>query len=80
VVTACPTLTTECLVLRPFEEPDLDRYTDMLTTPEVRHSLRLADGFSRRNAWLGMVWVPRMSSEYRDQDFRESALRHETGP
>jgi len=25
------------------------------------------------------LWVPRISSGYIDQDFRESALRHETG-
>ena len=54
-MTACPTLLTERLILRPFEESDLDAYTDLLTTPEVRHSLRLPETVSRREAWLGMA-------------------------
>jgi RimJ/RimL family protein N-acetyltransferase len=54
-MTACPTLLTERLILRPLEESDLDAYTELFTTPEVRRSLRLADTFSRRQAWLGMA-------------------------
>jgi RimJ/RimL family protein N-acetyltransferase len=54
-MTACPTLLTERLILRPFEETDLDAYTDLLTTPEVRRSLRLPESFSRREAWSGMA-------------------------
>jgi len=54
-VTACPTLLTERLVLRPFEESDLDAYAELLAFPEVRRSLRLPDGLGRREAWLGMA-------------------------
>jgi RimJ/RimL family protein N-acetyltransferase len=54
-MTACPTLVTERLILRPFEESDLDDLARMMMTPEVRHSLRLPDGFGRYDAWLGMV-------------------------
>jgi RimJ/RimL family protein N-acetyltransferase len=54
-VTACPTLVTERLVLRPFREEDLDAYTAVMTTPEVRRSLHLAEGYSRSDAWYGMA-------------------------
>ena len=54
-MTACPTLLTERLILRPFEESDVDAYTELLTTAEVRHSLRLPETVSRREAWLGMA-------------------------
>ncbi len=54
-MTACPTLLTERLVLRPFEESDLDAYTELLRTPEVRHSLRIAGEVSASDAWLGMA-------------------------
>ncbi len=54
-MTACPTLVTERLILRPFEEPDLDAYAMMITAPEVRHSLRVRNGYSRFDAWLAMA-------------------------
>src|ERR1700674_487014 len=54
-MTACPTLLTERLILRPFEESDLDAYTELLSTPEVRRSLRLPETISRREAWSGMA-------------------------
>ena len=54
-MTACPTLLTERLILRPFEESDLDAYTELCTMPEVRRSLRLPETFSRREAWSGLA-------------------------
>jgi ribosomal-protein-alanine N-acetyltransferase len=68
-MTACPTLLTERLILRPFEETDLDAYTDLLTSPEVRRSLRLPESFSRREAWSGMAqwrgqWELRGSGQF----------------
>jgi ribosomal-protein-alanine N-acetyltransferase len=54
-MTACPTLLTERLILRPLEESDLDDYTELVTTPEVRQALRLPESFSRGQAWLGMA-------------------------
>jgi RimJ/RimL family protein N-acetyltransferase len=54
-MTACPTLETERLTLRPLEESDLDAYTEMLMEPEVRKSLRLPRTYSRSDAWRGMA-------------------------
>ena len=54
-MTACPTLVTDRLILRPLEESDLDAYTELLTTPEVRRSLHLSATYSRRDAWMGMA-------------------------
>ncbi len=54
-MTACPTLVTERLILRPFEESDLDHFTAILQTPEVRHSLRLPDGYGREETWTAMA-------------------------
>jgi [ribosomal protein S5]-alanine N-acetyltransferase len=54
----CPTVETERLVLRPFREDDLDAYTAVLTTPEVRRSLHMADDFGPFDAWSQMaIWL-----------------------
>jgi [ribosomal protein S5]-alanine N-acetyltransferase len=50
-MTACPTLETERLVLRPFREEDLDDYTAMMTSAPVRASLYIPDTFGRDDAW-----------------------------
>jgi RimJ/RimL family protein N-acetyltransferase len=48
-MTACPTLVTERLILRPLEESDLDAYTEVCShNPRCADSLRLPDTFSRR--------------------------------
>ncbi len=54
-MTACPTLVTERLILRPLEESDLDAYTELLTAPDVHRSLHLPATYSRRDAWMGMA-------------------------
>jgi RimJ/RimL family protein N-acetyltransferase len=55
---ACPTLRTERLVLRPFEETDLDPYFAVLRAPEVRRGLRTAAPPSRGDAWRSMaLWL-----------------------
>jgi RimJ/RimL family protein N-acetyltransferase len=54
-MTACPTLVTDRLILRPFEESDLDDYLAMMGSPEVRRSLRVLDGYDRYDAWLEMA-------------------------
>jgi RimJ/RimL family protein N-acetyltransferase len=54
-MTACPTLVTERLILRPFEEEDLDAYTGIFTSPEVRASLHLPDTYDRTDAWRSMA-------------------------
>jgi RimJ/RimL family protein N-acetyltransferase len=51
----CPTLETARLRLRPFTEADVDAYTEVLQSPEVRASLHLPDGVGRYDAWLGMA-------------------------
>jgi [ribosomal protein S5]-alanine N-acetyltransferase len=55
---ACPTLTTERLVLRPFVESDLDAYLAIMREPEVRRSLELPESYSRADAWKSMaLWL-----------------------
>ena len=51
----CPTLHTERLLMRPFEDSDLDAYAPIVMSEEVRRSLHLPDDFSRSDAWLGMA-------------------------
>jgi [ribosomal protein S5]-alanine N-acetyltransferase len=68
-MTACPTLLTERLVLRPLEESDLDAYTELLDAPEVRRALHLTGPSTRREAWLGMAqwrgqWELRGSGQF----------------
>ena len=50
-VTACPTLSTERLTLRPFRADDLEPLHAVMTTPEVRASLHLPDDYSLGDAW-----------------------------
>jgi RimJ/RimL family protein N-acetyltransferase len=53
-----PTLVTDRLILRPFTESDLDAYFELMTTPEVRSSLRLPETFAPVTAWTGMaMWL-----------------------
>lgn len=54
-MTACPTLTTERLVLRPFEESDLEDMLAVRSHPEVRRSLRLPPSYSRADTWRAMA-------------------------
>jgi RimJ/RimL family protein N-acetyltransferase len=54
-VAEAPTLETERLLLRPFRDSDLDAYTEILLTPQVRASLHIADGFGRDDAWQQMA-------------------------
>ncbi len=57
-MSACPTLVTDRLVLRPFREEDLDDYAEVLAAPEVRRSLHLVGAGSRAEAWSGMAaWL-----------------------
>ena len=68
-MTACPTLLTERLILRPMEESDLDAYTGLLATPEIRAALHLSGTPSPREAWLGMAqwrgqWELRGSGQF----------------
>ena len=54
----CPTVETERLVLRPFDEGDVGAYAEMLQTPEVRASLHLPDDVGREQAWSGIAsWL-----------------------
>jgi RimJ/RimL family protein N-acetyltransferase len=50
-MSACPTLVTDRLVMRPFHADDLDPFFAAMTTPQVRASLHVPDGYSRDDAW-----------------------------
>jgi RimJ/RimL family protein N-acetyltransferase len=57
-VSACPTLATERLILRPFSDNDLGAFTEVLRSPEVRASLHLPDDINREAAWNQMAaWL-----------------------
>jgi RimJ/RimL family protein N-acetyltransferase len=57
-MSTCPTIETERLILRPFREDDLDAYTEMLRSAEVRASLHLPDDVGPEQAWNGMAaWL-----------------------
>jgi [ribosomal protein S5]-alanine N-acetyltransferase len=57
-VSACPVVETERLRLRPFREDDVDAYSDILQTAEVRASLHLPDDVGRTQAWSQMAsWL-----------------------
>jgi len=51
----CPTIETERLLLRPFRDSDLEAYTAVLTTDEVRASLSLPDDIGPDEAWAQMA-------------------------
>jgi RimJ/RimL family protein N-acetyltransferase len=58
-MTACPTLSTDRLVLRPFRDDDLEPFTEVLRTEAVRAALNIpadvgpARAFNEMVAWLG---------------------------
>ena len=57
-MSACPTLRTERLVLRPFADADLDDYLALMNAPEVQRSLRMPAPLSRTDAWRSMaMWL-----------------------
>jgi RimJ/RimL family protein N-acetyltransferase len=57
-VSACPTLETERLRLRPFREADLDAYTAVLTAEPVRAAMHMPDSVGRTEAWMSMAsWL-----------------------
>lgn len=57
-MSACPTLETDRLVLRPFRESDLPAYTAVLQTEEVRAALHLLADVGRERAWTEMaMWL-----------------------
>jgi RimJ/RimL family protein N-acetyltransferase len=54
-VSACPTLSTERLTLRPFRAEDVDPLFALMSTDEVRASFHLSDDFNRGAAWGAMA-------------------------
>lgn len=54
-VTACPTLFTERLTLRPLRADDVEPLHAVSTTPEVRASLHLSDDYSLGDAWRAIA-------------------------
>jgi RimJ/RimL family protein N-acetyltransferase len=58
VLTACPTLETERLILRPFRDEDLDAYLAMMQSADVRRWLFVPETFGRFDAWAQMaMWL-----------------------
>jgi RimJ/RimL family protein N-acetyltransferase len=55
-MSACPTLATDRLILRPFRESDLSAYTSVLQTKQVRTALHLPTDVSREYAWMQMAY------------------------
>jgi RimJ/RimL family protein N-acetyltransferase len=55
-MTACPTLETKRLILRPFREDDLNDYFTMMETPELRESLGIPPEEGKAEAWAPMAW------------------------
>jgi ribosomal-protein-alanine N-acetyltransferase len=54
-MSACPTLQTERLVLRPFRESDLEAHTELLQAPQVQAMLHLPHDVGREQAWAQMA-------------------------
>jgi ribosomal-protein-alanine N-acetyltransferase len=54
-VRACPTLTTDRLILRSFLEQDLEPFFAAMTSDQVRASLHVPDEFSIHSAWAAML-------------------------
>ena len=55
-MSACPTLETENLILRPFKDDDVDDYFGVLDSPEVRRWLHISESLDRSDAWQQMAW------------------------
>ncbi len=55
-MSACPTLETENLKLRPFKDGDVDDYFGVLDSPEVRRWLHIPESLDRSDAWQQMAW------------------------
>ena len=81
----CPTLETERLILRPFEERDVDAYTETLQSDIVRYSLRLPDTVGRYEAWLSMAqmlgqWALRNTGNWALERKTDGAFVGRAGP
>ena len=55
-MSACPTVETENLILRPFKDDDVDDYFGVLDSPEVRRWLHIPESLDRSDAWQQMAW------------------------
>lgn len=78
-MSACPTLHTERLVLRPFRDDDVDAYTEVLRAEPVRRALHLPDGVDRHEAWTQMAawlgqWELRGTGQWALEDRRTGAF------
>jgi RimJ/RimL family protein N-acetyltransferase len=81
----CPTIETDRLILRPLREDDLDAYTAMYQTPEVRRWLHLADDYGRDDAWASMAsmlgqWELRNTGNWALEEQASGAFVGRAGP
>ncbi len=65
----CPTVETERLILRPFNEYDVEPYLEIHLAPEVKAALHIDDSFDRNFAWRSIAmwrgqWVLRKSGNW----------------
>jgi RimJ/RimL family protein N-acetyltransferase len=78
-VPACPTLTTDRLLLRPFKDEDLGPFTALLRTEPVRESLNIPPdvgpgrAFTEMAAWLGQ-WELRGTGHWALEERASGAL------
>jgi RimJ/RimL family protein N-acetyltransferase len=81
----CPTIETERLILRPFRDDDLDAYTAMNQTPEVRRWLHFPDDVGREQAWASMAttlgqWELRNTGNWALEEKASGAFVGRAGP
>ena len=55
MMSPCPTLATERLILRSFKEDDLEPFFSAMTSDQVRASLHLPDDYSMNTAWNSLL-------------------------
>ena len=54
----CPQITTDRLVMRPFQDNDLEAFHQVMNASEVRRSLRISNPRRRDDVWREMaMWM-----------------------
>ena len=75
-MSACPTIETENLILRPFKDEDTNDFFSMMDSREVREALHVSDdyglseAFHAMSAWLGQ-WELRGTGHWALEEITE---------